>query len=430
MAPAAKAPEIATNAPEARGEGGLRTSFFPEGRKLAIEAAIIAGLVAVGAVAAYFITRDTIDNKRPVAGANHAVGLLGFDQSQYSFATTDGKTLVGASNDTGGEVLDIFASRDGGETWTRTDGPVVPGSCAHGAPQVAALPGGGEVVAFLGAPQCGRFQSLQPFLVTSTRATPTGAWTPIRRVVPTAWEYGFDDAPSLAASRDGKRVYLAWNRSYDKLTATIAVSTSTDGGATWSAPVQVSGALVHPHLVTTTVADDGTLYVAGIDAKHGLWATRSTDGGRTFAPPVAVAKLLGNQSASCAQTADQPLPRELRQCSGPDPTIVVQRDHVLIVYSDFAANQTTDIYVAGLDRSLHKQFTRHVSPPDTSKTQQFAPVAAVDATTGTAWACWYDTTYDPNAKRVWFTCSASHDGRRWTPPLAAASQESTIDDIF
>ena len=427
---AARAQEIASNAADRNGEGGgLRASLFPEGRKLGIEFVVIAGLIALTAFLVYHFTTHTIANKRPLGGPNTTVAQLGFDQSQVSFASVGG-TLFGASNDSGGELLDVYTSTNAGTTWEHTDGPAVGDSCAQGEPQVASLPNGGELVAFLGAPQCGKLQSLTPFLVVSTRAGTAGAWRKVVHVAKPAWQYGFDDNPSLATAPGGKRVYLAWTRGLSKFSATTVVSSSADDGKTWTAPVIVSKALEHPHLATTAVAPDGTLYVAGIDAKLGLWATLSHDGGKTFAPPTAVARLLGNPSATCAQTAQQPLPREARACEGPDPTLLVAHGRVYVVYSDFNANQTSDVFALGLDRSLKPLFRVQVNPPDVGKTQQFVPTAAVDPKTGTLWACWYDTTYDPHARRVWFTCAASHDGKAWSPPLAAASRPSASADIY
>lgn len=427
---AARAPAIGSSADQLSEQGGLKAALFGDARKLAIEAAVIAVLIGGAAVTAYYVTHDTVVNRRPLGGANVVLKKLGFDQTQYAFATTDGRTIFGASNDLGAEVLDVFTSTNGGRAWVRTNGPALPTSCAQGLPQVAATPGGGQLIAFLAAPVCGRVQSLTPFLVTSTRASATEPWSRIRRVAKPVWEFGFDDAPSLASADGGKRLYLTWQRSYSKLVATTVVSTSGDAGSTWTAPVVVSSALVHPHLTTSTVAPDGTLYVAGIDAKLGLWATRSSDEGETFAPPVSVAKLRANPAAQCAQTAGQPLPRETRQCNGPDPTILVQGDRVLVVYGDVGEDQTPNVYVVGLDRSLKPLFRRRVNPADTTKTQQLAPSAAVDATTGTAWACWYDTTFDPNAKQLWYTCAASRDGRGWSAPVRAASQSTRTDDLY
>jgi hypothetical protein len=94
------------------------------------------------------------------------------------------------------------------------------------------------------------------------------------------------------------------------------------------------------------------------------------------------------------------------------------------------ANRTPDVLVTTLDRGLRPLFRAQVNPPDKGRTQQFFPAAAVDATTGVLWACWYDTMFDPNAHRAWFTCSASRDGRTWTPPERAAADATHVSDLY
>ena len=71
-----------------------------------------------------------------------------------------------------------------------------------------------------------------------------------------------------------------------------------------------------------------------------------------------------------------------------------------------------------------------MNPRDKGKTAQFLPVAAADPSTGRLWACWYDTTFDPNGHRAWFTCSASGDGRTWTAPVRAAAAPTAPADLF
>src|SRR5206468_3705745 len=129
------------------------------------------------------------------------------------------------------------------------------------------------------------------------------------------------------------------------------------------------------------VASDGTLYLAGIDAPHGLWVSSSDDNGQTFQPPQSVAPLLGNPSAGCAQTAQQPLPREARACQGPDPTLLVTGDKLVIVYSDFNQNQTSDVFAVGID------FTTGLRP-------------AVVASGGVAHAFWGDSRNYTNGEDV------------------------------
>jgi hypothetical protein len=88
------------------------------------------------------------------------------------------------------------------------------------------------------------------------------------------------------------------------------------------------------------------------------------------------------------------------------------------------------VYVSALDRSLGPLFRVRVNPPDRDRANQSLPAAAVDATTGVLWACWYDTTFDRRGHRVWFTCSASRDGRTWAAPERAAARPLTSDALF
>jgi hypothetical protein len=81
----------------------------------------------------------------------------------------------------------------------------------------------------------------------------------------------------------------------------------------------------------------------------------------------------------------------------------IERDGLAVVYDDVGANRTPDIFLTALDRGLKPLFRAQVNPPDSGKTQQLFPAAAVDPSTGALWACWYDTTFDPNAHRVWYT---------------------------
>jgi hypothetical protein len=392
---------------------------------------VIGVVIVVAAFLVYHFTVHKIVNHRPLGGPNVDVVSATADQSQAAFAVdpANAKHIFGASNDAGLEVLRTYDSSTGGLRWRSSDGPAVPGgSCAHGAPSVAVGRGGREFLAFLASPYCG--DSLTPYLVVTSRSGPGDRWTRLVRVAPPTWKYGFDDAPDLAvASRDG-RLYVAWTRSISKQVATVVVSSSRDGGATWSSPRPVGSELVHPHHVRLAVAANGDLYAAGFDAKTGVWVARSTDGGSTFTRPEQVARLLANPAGGCALTALEPLPKEQTACEGPDPTISVGRGRVFVVYGDVGANGTPDVFSTALDPGLKRLFRVQVNPAERSKTQQFMPVSSLDASTGVLWACWYDTTFDSHAHRVWFTCAASRDGRRWTSPVRAASEPTATDVLF
>jgi hypothetical protein len=391
-----------------------------------VEGAAIALLIVVGAFLVYHFAVHTIRNSRPLGGANVNITRGDGGESEASFAIdpTRPKVLFGASNQ-----LFVYSSTNGGRTWRGQDGPAVrEPACPHGEPQTVAG-GDTEVLAFLVAPPCGDL--LTPYLVTTSRAYTSTRWAPVTRVAPRTWQYGFDDAPAIALDSRSGTLYLSWTRSLSAKAAAVVSSSSDNGGRSWTPPVVVAAAADEPHLSTIAVGPNGDVYIAGIDSRHGVWIARSTDRGRMFGAPQIVAPLRANPSSSCAGRATfKSLANEETTCIGPDPTVLATNSGVDVVYDDVGSNGTPDVFVTALDRALRPRFRAQVNPPDRGKTQQFFPSAAVDASTGTLWACWYDTTFDPNAHRAWFTCSASHDGRTWTPPERAAAAPTRVADLF
>jgi hypothetical protein len=388
---------------------------------------VIAVLIVLGGFLVYHFTVHKITNRRPLGGPNVNVTLgVNATESEASFAVDPAQPqlLFGATNQ-----LLTYSSANGGRTWRSDASPVVrEPACVRGEPHIVASTRR-EFLAFLVSPICGG--QITSYLVVSSRAAGTRRWGPVSRVAPATWRYGFDDAPSLALDRGSGTLYLSWTRGLTAKTAATVISRSSDGGRKWSSPAVVAPAADEPHLSTIAVAPGGDVYVAGIDAKRGVWIARSTDGGRSFGATRTAVRLRANPSSSCAgQSSFAPLPNEETSCLGPSPTLVAIKTGVAIVYDDVGANGTTDVHVAAFDRGLQPLFRRQVNPPDVGRTQQLFPAATADSTTGTLWACWYDTTFDPHARRAWFTCSASHDGRRWTPPERAAAVATVAADLF
>jgi hypothetical protein len=397
-----------------------------EHRKLAKEALVIACLLVVVPALIYFLTLNPIRNKRPLAGANVRLSIAADGGSELSFARVPGRpgTLVGTSNS-----LIVYESTDAGATWRVGKGPVVPrGTCAYGWPRLLVAPGGREYLGFLAGPLCA--DKLRPSLYVSSRPGPDAAWSKPVRVVERAWKYGFDDAPDLALDRRSGRLYAIWTRGLGAHSAAVVSSSSADGGRTWAPPREVSPALVHPHLPAIAVGADGTVYAAGIDVRLGIWIARSTDRGRTWSAPRRAAPLRANPAADCGGVSGYVvLPNELKTCAGPNPTLLVRGSRALVVYDDVGVNGTQDVFLSELDESLRPALRARVTPVDRGLTQQYLPAATVDATDGTIWVCWYDTTFDPKAHRSWFTCSASKDGRTWAPPQRAAAVPSLTADV-
>lgn len=110
----------------------------------------------------------------------------------------------------------------------------------------------------------------------------------------------FEDKPMAAVDRtsDPARrgtVYVAWTE-FRRWETQILFARSTDGGLTFSAPIQISDRGGSPkdsvgaaEGTDVAVGPDGTVYVVWSDST-GILLDRSTDGGRTFGPDTRIAR--------------------------------------------------------------------------------------------------------------------------------------------
>ena len=80
--------------------GGLLASYFPQGKRLLVEGAVIAVLIAVGVFLIYHFTVHTIRNTRPLGGVNVTITRGDGGESEASFAIDPARpqVLFGASN--------------------------------------------------------------------------------------------------------------------------------------------------------------------------------------------------------------------------------------------------------------------------------------------------------------------------------------------
>jgi len=404
-------------------DGLIHESRRKARRKLLREGGILFVLTAVVVVVVYLVYgRSTTGSPWQVAGT-HVQNVSRSDgvQTEVAVAADPSSTrvLFGASNESLEAQIRVFSSTDGGRTWSSRSGPALdPETCAWGDPSVAIAPDGRQYVAFIEKSTCTRGSSLTPYLVVASRAGPSGEWT-VRRVARPSGAFGFDDKPAITVGRDG-RAYVAWSRLLRAATQSTVVSSTADGGRTWSSPRIVDRKLVQPQLVTVAAGAPGVLYIAGVDAR-GLWIGRSTDGGRRFAVrPAGV--LPGSQAAKCVVAGDFVVPQQARRCLGPNPTLALGHERVYLTYGVNGADQTQDVGVAVFDPSL-KLLSRGPVGPTKEKADQFWPTSTVDAKTGRLWACFYDTTGDSDRNRAWYACTSSSDGRHWTKPVRPTKQE-------
>lgn len=402
-------------------------------RRLALEAIAVLVGTAGAAGAVYLLGVHKAKSPWRVAGTHvqnvsRAIGV----QTEVSIAvdTSNPLVLFAASNDSLERTIRVYSSIDGGESWSSKVGPALQlGDCARGEPAAAIGSDGRQYAAFIVNPYC-TVESPYPYLVVASRADSRAKWL-VRRVGVRSAINLFDAKPAIATAPDG-RVYVAWTRLLSRTYATTVISSSVDGGRTWSVPLVASRALVHPQLVSITVERRGTLYLAGVDARLGVWIARSADHGTHFSVHRA-ATLPGNQAATCAFLAKKyPIPFEANHCNGPNPTVVATGRSVFVIYAAPEPNGTQGIRVAAFDDELRLRWRGRVGPPEQGKADQFLPASAVDTRSGTLWTCYYDTSGDPSRRQAWFSCTISRNGRAWATPVrttvVSANQEVLIED--
>jgi hypothetical protein len=399
-------------------------------RKLALEAVIVLGGTLIGALIIFLVYRHSIGSPWKVAGTDvQDVSNQPGVQTEISVAAdpSNPKHLFGASNESLLPAIRIYTSQNAGRTWSQQSGPLYDSNtCAWGDPSVAVARDGRQYVAYTEKSICSPGSDLTPYLVVGSRSGATGKWT-VRRVTRPATKFGFDDKPAITVDAGG-RVYVAWSRLLHGAYQTTVMSSSTDGGRTWSKPLVVNPRLVMPQLVAVAGATQGVVYLAGVDAS-GIWIGRSTDAGRTFSVKRGAAPLPGSQAATCLIFSKFVMAQQTVKCLGPNPTITLGRDRVFVTYGVNGADRTQDVGVAVFDRALRPVWRGPIGDVK-KKGDQFWPSSAVDASTGKLWACYYDTAGDSARQHAWFVCTSSRDGKTWSRPVRAAEASESPDVLW
>jgi hypothetical protein len=225
----------------------------------------------------------------------------------------------------------------------------------------------------------------------------------------------FEDKPYIAADNTNSRysgnLYLGWTQ-FTLTKSLILFSRSTDGGKTWSTPIEIS---THEGLprddngsvegFTGAVGADGTLYVVWADGSS-IAFTESRDGGRSF-----------SRSRKILDTAPSYFDVEDVSRSNGFPQIGVDprgKNGVLYVtWSDYR-NGDVDVFCStSRDRGRNwSPAVRVNSDSIHDGTDQFFQWLAVDPQSGAANVIFYDRREDPQNIKTQVTLARSVDGGR------------------
>jgi hypothetical protein len=395
-------------------------------------------------IAAVLFVLAVLASPASASGPNVDVSNLRGPQSEPAITVdpANDQILLAGSNSLLEGTMRAYGSTDGGATWQTTAVFPVPkrldDACAAD-PGVGIDRTGRQYFSFVRSTPC---QLGHPQLYVASRPGPDGAWgTPV--LVSPLGRARFDDKPAIAVDRSAaspysNRVYAAWTRvGHDGRFSTL-VSSSDDGGKTWSAPSRANRTGEQLSYVTLATSRRGTLYVAwhDISAFH-VNIALSTDGGKTFGGEQQVVAFAIVTIPACA--AGIVIPAQKLTCVQPNPVVSVDtsssryagRVYVTYTLTDFQGDK--GIAVTVFDSRLHPisgypaggKALLLAPRPASVNADQFWPASAVDPSTGTLWACFYDTRGDSKRLRAFFSCTFSTDGGdHWAKPFHAASEAS------
>ena len=380
-------------------------------------------------------------------GPNVAVSRLEGPQNEPTVVIdpSDDRILLAGSNSFTEGTMRSYSSTDGGGTWEV--GAVFPKPASRDI-TCAADPGvaidrlGRQFFSFIRSTPCGVGA---PRLYVASRAGPQAAWEKPVQVASLAGAR-FDDKPWIAvdasrSSRFRNRVYVTWTRFTLNNDSRVMLSYSDDAGMSWSSPVRVSKTGSELSYANVAVSRNGTVYVAWDDSTDfHVQIARSTDGGASFEPERTAAAFSIVPIPRCGSGFVIPALR--LKCTHANPQIAIDtsdgryRGRVYVTYlqTEFFGNQ--GVRVAILDSRLKTlagyPLTRLGVPVAlirrTARRDQFWPQSAVDPSTGTVWACFYDTKGDPERKRAHYSCTVSvNGGTRWarSVPVASVASDAT-----
>jgi hypothetical protein len=223
----------------------------------------------------------------------------------------------------------------------------------------------------------------------------------------------FEDKPYIVAdnthSRFAGNLYVGWTE-FTLTKTVILFSRSTDGGGTWSKPIEIS---THEGLprddtgavegFTAAVGADGTIYAVWADGLEIALAT-SHDGGQNFSRSLAILKT----APSYFTLADVYRANGFPQI-GVDP----RSNRLYASWADFR-NGDLDVFVStSTDRGKKwTEPTRVNTDALHNGADQFFQWLAVDPVDGSANLVFYDRRSDPDNRRCNLVLARSTDGGR------------------
>jgi hypothetical protein len=247
----------------------------------------------------------------------------------------------------------------------------------------------------------------------------------------------FNDKPMITVDTNSSSpfrdtVYVAWDTTVvappGPSSTGVKLSHSTDGGQTFSSPVDVSptgGGQRFGIGADPFVAPDGTVHVAWNDISSAILEASSTDGGRSFGPPhlisptnVLIATVIPAQSSRGVL---------ITPACGADTSTGPNLGNLYCSWADENGANGMDVFVSrsttgGADWSTPVVVN---DDPQGASNDQFFQWLSVDPTDGSVNLSWYDTRLDPTHVSTNVFYSRSTDGGLTYDPNVIVTTEPT-----
>jgi hypothetical protein len=347
-------------------------------------------------------------------GSNIDISNEATPQSETSIAIDPGKpsVIVAGSNEIVCDPMRGYFSSDGGSKWGAVNLPLPPPLSTNGQdfgsdPGVAWDTLGNVFYSYIVVFFNRTFKGVQGSEMAVARSGDFGqTWTATFFNL-NSGNGKFNDKPMIAVDTNPgsphlNSVYVAWDNASPKNGKSsdndvVLVSSSTDHGVTFSAPVAASPSQGGPAAVIGAdpfVAPDGTLFVAWQDSINpAIRESSSNDGGATFGPAHLIANTLAvfqvNPPAQALRGA------LIYPACGADGSASFH-GRLYCSWTDATASNGMDVFVSNSTDGINWAPAVRVNDDATGvANDQFNQWLAVDPSNGAVVLGWNDTRNDP-----------------------------------
>jgi hypothetical protein len=359
--------------------------------------------------------------------------------------------VVGGSNEIVRLPMRAYFSSDGGKSFGAVDLPLPPPATTNGVdfgsdPGVAFDTHGNVYYSYIVVFFNRTFGSIQGTEMAVAKSTDGGrTWPQATFFNFNSGSGKFNDKPMIAvdtspASPFRDSVYVAWdnasnNNGKSSSNNALLFSRSTDGGATFSAPIAVNSLTGGPSAVIGAdpfVGPNGEVYIAWHDVQNNrLMANSSFDGGATFGQPTTIATTVTPFDVAIAPQASRHA--LVYPACGTDQSSGPHHGTLYCSWTDETTSNGTDIFVArSTDRGASWSTPLRVNDdPQGVVKDQFNQWLSVDPVTGAIDLSWNDARNDPaDTKTDVFFTRSTDGGLTFAPNVkvtTAMSDESAAN---